>query len=140
MAADQRITGGEAMCHVKKIHRIKGSLFGLAGHAALGFLMIRWLSGPRDIEQLHKLIPPDHRDDIDVLELAKDGLAHWNGWGVRMPMLDISYAIGSGTKAALVALRKGDAPADAVKASFGMDECSGVFIGQPQVEWLKPKK
>jgi hypothetical protein len=139
MVADNRITGGEAMCHVQKIWRIKGSLFGLAGHAALGFLMVKWLSGPRDIEQLHKLIPADHRDDIDVLELGKDGLAFWNGWGVRMPLMDNSYAIGSGAKAVLSHVRVGEDPEKAIKHAFGLDECSGVFF-QPQVEWLKPKK
>jgi hypothetical protein len=139
IAADNRITGGGPMCHVQKIHKIKGSLFGFAGHASLCYLMFKWLSGPRDIEQLHKLVPPDYRDDFDVLELGKDGLAHWNGWGVRMPLMDNSYAIGSGAPAALAAVRQGEAPEKALKHAFGLDECSGVFF-QPQVEWLKPKK
>jgi hypothetical protein len=139
MAADNRCTGGAAFCHVQKIHRIKGSLFGIAGDVMLGLLVIRWLNGPRDIEQLHKLIPPDHRNDVDILELAKDGLAFWNGWGVRMPLMDNSYAIGSGAQAALSAVRQGEPPEKALKHAINLDECSGVFF-QPQVEWLKPKK
>jgi hypothetical protein len=139
MVADNRITGGGAMFHATKIHRIRGSLFGFAGDAMVAMILLKWLTGPRDIEALHKLIPVDHRTDVDVLELSKDGLAFWNGWGARLPLMDNSYAIGSGSMAALSAVRQGEDPEKAIKHAFGLDECSGVFF-QPQVEWLKPKK
>jgi hypothetical protein len=139
MAADNRVTSGGAICHVKKIHRIKGSLFGFAGDCILAMHLIKWLSGARDVEALYKLIPPDHRDSVEALELSKDGLGLWNGWGVRLPLMDNHYAIGSGSMAALTHVKLGEALDKAIKHAANLDECSGVFF-QPQVEWLKPKK
>jgi hypothetical protein len=139
MAADNRTTGAGPMFHHHKIHRIKGSLFGFAGDTMLGAIMLKWLNGPRDLEALYKLIPPDHRDDVWALELSKTGISFWNAWGVSVPLMDNSYAIGSGGMAALTCVRQGETPEKAVRHAMNLDECSGVFF-QPQVEWLKPKK
>jgi hypothetical protein len=141
MAADQRVTCGGPMCHTVKIHRIRGNLYGLAGDVMIGLHVLNWLNNAkRDPEVLYKLIPPDHRDLVDILELSKTGLALWNGWGVRMPILDHSYAIGSGAMPALQSYRDHRDVEKAAKASGGLDEGSGTFAGIPQVEWLKPKK
>lgn len=137
MAADQRCTGGGPMCHVKKIHRVGDSLFGFAGDAVLALHIIKWLGGKRDPIQLYKLIPEAHRSDVDVLELSPDGLAFWNGWGVRMPLLDATFAIGSGAMAALQALRMNSSPEEAVLHAMKMDEMSGA-ISSPSVEYLLP--
>jgi len=139
MAADQRCTGAGPMCHVKKLHRIGDSIFGLAGDTILGLAMIEWLHGKRIRAQLYKTIPEGCRDTIEILELSPNGLAFWNGWGVRMPLLDGCYAIGSGAMSALQALRLNCTPAQAVLQTLPLDECSGV-ISEPEVEILLPKR
>lgn len=139
MAADQRMTGGGPMAHVKKIHRVKGNLFGFCGDPVLGMLVLEWLGGKRDKEALYKLLPPDHRNDVELLELSTKGLTYWNGWGAPLPLLDTTFAIGSGAMAALAHARLGASPEEAIKHVFGLDECSGVFL-RPQVEPLKPKR
>lgn len=139
MAADNRVTSGGAICHTLKIHRVKNSLFGFAGDAILAVHLLNWLKQPkRDVEALYKLIPPDHRDSVEILELSPKGLAIWSGWGVALPLMDNSYAIGSGSMSALVCVRQGEEPEKAIKHAMNLDECSGVFF-QPQVEWLKKK-
>lgn len=141
MAADQRCTGAGPMCHVSKIHRIGDSLFGFAGDAILAQHIIKWLGTKRDVGQLYKLIPESQRDSIDVLELSSQGLAFWNGWGVRLPILDATFAIGSGAMAALQALRLNSSPAEAILHAMALDECSGLF-SEPQVErlFIGPKR
>jgi hypothetical protein len=106
MAADQRVTGGGAIAHVQKIHRIKSSLFGFAGDSHLAIHVLGWLKGKRDPLELYKLIPDAHRDSVEVLELSPKGLAVWTGWGVALPLLDACYSIGSGSMVALQALRR----------------------------------
>jgi hypothetical protein len=139
MAADQRITGSGPLAHINKIYRIKGSLFGFCGDTFLAMHLLTWLKGNRDPLELYKLIPDAHRDDVGALELAKDGLAIWSGWGARLPLLDISYAMGTGSMVALQALRTGSSPAEAIAHAARMDECSGAFV-EPQVEVLEKKK
>ena len=138
MAADQRCTSSGPMCHVRKIHRIGDSLFGFAGDAVLALHVVKWLGTKRDIAQLYKLIPESHRDSIDILELSPKGLSFWNGWGIPMPLLDATFAIGSGAMVALNALRMDRSPAEAVLQAMQLDECSGLF-SEPQVEKLNPE-
>ena len=139
MAADQRCTGWGPIGHVTKIYRIGNSLFGLAGNPFLALHMLRWLQGKRDVAALYKLIPEAQREELCLLELSADGLAYWDGWGARLPLLDQTFAIGSGSVAALQALRLGKSPPDAVIAATGMDEYTGVQIA-PHVEYLKKRK
>lgn len=139
MAADQRCTGGGPMCHVRKVHRIGQSLFGVAGDMVIGLAFMEWLQGKRNRMLLYRLIPESHRNDIDVLELSPEGLAFWNGWGVRMPLLDKTFAIGSGAMVALQAMRMGESPDRAILHAMAMDECSGVYEA-PEVHPLKPPR
>ena len=139
MAADQRVTGSGPLAHVQKVHRIKSSLFGFCGDSHLAMHVLEWLKGKRDPLELYKLIPDAHRDSVEVLELSKDGLSLWTGWGVRLPLLDATYAVGSGAMVALQALRTGSTPAEAVTHAARMDECSGAFV-EPQVEMLGKKR
>lgn len=137
MAADQRVTSAGPICHVKKLHRIGDSIFGMAGDSILCMHFLRWLGTKRDIAQLYKIIPESHRDSIEVLELAPEGLGFWNGWGVRLPLLDATYAIGSGAMPALQALRMNCTPQEAVLQAMKLDECSGI-LSAPEVEYLIP--
>jgi hypothetical protein len=130
------------MCHVQKLHRIGQSVFGWSGDAVIALAFVEWLSSARNKPTLYKLIPEAYRDDISVLELSPQGLAYWNGWGVRMPLLDATYAIGSGAMAALQALRLNASPQEAVLHAMQLDECSGA-LSEPAVEPLyvpKPKR
>lgn len=128
------------MCHVQKIHRIGKSLFGFAGDVALAAIFLEWLqSKGRKREELHKQIPPDNRDDFIVLELAPSGLAYWNGWGSRVPLIDKTYAIGSGAPAALRAFRDGKSIDEAILGATELDEASGKLTAV-QVEELRVKR
>lgn len=140
MAADQRCTGGGPICHVQKLHRIGHSIFGIAGDAVIGVIIIEWLRGRRNPLQLYRLVPESHRTDVDILELSPEGLAYWNGWGVRMPLLDASFAIGSGALPALQALRLGKSPEEAVALVPPLDECSGVLSSVAVEKLIKPRR
>lgn len=139
MAADHRCTSEGPICHVQKIHRIGDRLYGLCGDVMMAMYVIEWLKGKRDTEALHKAIGPDHRDGITLLELSSEGLALMDGWGMRLPLLDKFYAVGSGAASAMVEMRHGASLQDSVRASFAIDECSGVHPDHPpQVEYLLP--
>lgn len=138
MSADQRVTGEGAIAHIKKIHRINGSLYGIAGAVNPAMLFLQWLGGrKRTLQALHKMIEAEHRDDFTVLELSGEGLALWSGWGARVPILDLDYGIGSGATVALSHLRKGESLEAAIHAALPIDECTGI-IDEPQVEYLVP--
>ena len=141
MAADQRMTDTGPMAHIAKIRRIGDSLYGLCGAVSPGLVFFKWFeSGKRDPLRLYRLIPEDTRYEFTVLELGADGLALWDGWGVRIPLLDSVFAIGSGALAALAAVEDHNmAPEQAVRLATRRDECSGLFK-EPQVEWLIPQE
>src|SRR5574343_1922353 len=91
MVADQRVTGEGPICHLSKIVRIRESLYGLAGEVMPAHLFLEWFSNTkRKRETLHKMIEADHRSNFTVLELSEHGLALYDGWGVRVPLLDRS--------------------------------------------------
>lgn len=139
MAADQRCTSGGPMCHVTKMRRIGNSVFGFAGDTILAMHVLKWLEGKRDPLLLYKLIPESHRDSIEVLELSREGLSIWTGWGIHLRLLDATYALGSGAMPALQALRMNCSPAEAVLQAMQLDECSGT-LSEPQVEKLNPER
>ncbi len=138
MAADQRVTGDGPICHATKLRRIGASVYGIAGSVFPATLLLDWIaSGAKDRSRLHRMLSEDARESFDVLELSAEGLAVWNGWGVRIPLHDECYAIGSGSMSALQALRSGSTPADAIRMTFHLDECSG---GSVEVMPLAVKK
>lgn len=142
MAADQRMTDAGPLAHVRKIRRSDdgGSLYGICGAISPGlvFLETYLLASKRDRYRLYRLIPEDSRYEFTVIELSKDGLALWDGWGARIPLLDHVFAVGSGAAHALTAVEKYKAgPDEAIKAAIERDECSGLYR-EPQVEYLLP--
>ena len=147
MAADQRCTddSGGPICHVQKLYRIRDSIFGLAGDGFMGLVLMEWLRTPtRNRLQLYKMFGDEAiewRYETLLLELSETGLALWNGWGLRMPLLDHTYGIGTGADAALTAMDKGATPEEAIK-SVRRDPYSGLF-SEPQVLYLdepQPKR
>jgi hypothetical protein len=143
MAADQRATDDGPFCHVKKLHYIGDSIFGLAGDCHAGMVVIDWLKTPkRDRTALYKMFGDTDiawRYEMVILELSSDGLALWNGWGVRLPLLDDAYAIGTGAPAALAALDRAATPEECIHQAAKRDQYSGVFR-EPEVLHLLPRK
>lgn len=136
MAADQRVTSGNAPARMRKIRRIGESLYAGAGNTSVITVFLNWLDAPkRDALRLYRLIPEDCRHEFEVLELSPTGLALWDGWGVRIPILDKFYAIGTGGQSAMQAIKRGLPPEEAVSESLSLDECSG---GTVEVEYLLP--
>lgn len=105
---------------VDKIRRIGGSLFGMCGGAFEGLVLLRWLAGPRKAPPKW---PSDFsQDEVFLLELSAEGLAVWNGWGIRMAIHDPFYSIGSGCLAAMAAMHAGATPEKAVHIAAEFDE------------------
>jgi 20S proteasome alpha/beta subunit len=140
LAADQRVTSGNAMCRTRKIRRIGESLYGGAGNVSLIAVFFDWMEAPKkNVNEarlrLYRLIPEDQRHEFEVLEVSPSGLALWDGWGARIALLDKFYAIGSGSMSAMQSLKRGVAPEEAVSETFSLDECSG---GTVECEYLLP--
>lgn len=140
LAADQRVTSGNPPARIRKIRRIGESLYAGAGNVSLIFVFLEWMEAPKKNPaearlRLYRLIPEDQRHEFEVLELSPSGLALWDGWGARIPILDKFYAIGSGCSSAMQAMKRGLAPEEAVSETFSLDECSG---GSVDVEYLLP--
>lgn len=136
MAADQRATSGNPIARIHKIRRIGESLCGISGNISVAFVFLDWLAmAKRDPMRLYRLIPEDSRHEFEILELSPQGLALWDGWGVRVPLLDKFYAVGSGALSAAQAMKRGLPPDEAVSETFSLDEASG---GTVDVEYLLP--
>lgn len=139
MAADQRMTDSGPMAHVTKIRRVGNTLYGLCGAVSPGMVFLEWLETKRDKLRLYRLIPEDTRYEFTVLELSESGLALWDGWGIRIPLLDRVFAVGTGASAALAAVEyHGKSIDEAIRCAMLRDECSGLCHIEPQVEWLLP--
>lgn len=121
MAADSACVTGGPVAEVTKLHRIGNSIFGIAGEVFACLVMIDWLKGKRDRRTL-KWPEEFDRDGIFLLELSKEGLSFWNGYGVQMPIHNECYAIGSGSMSAMAALKAGADPESAVKIAAELDE------------------
>jgi len=141
MAADHRCTSEGPICHTKKIYQIGGNLYGLCGDVMMALYVIEWLEGKRDREALHKSISIESRGDIAILELSHEGLAILDGWGMRMPLLDKFYAVGSGAAPAMIALKRGADLQDAIRDAATVDEASGTHPDfPPEIVYLTPRE
>ena len=122
MAADTQCTS-DYIGRVRKIHRMPdGTLVGGAGVQAAVFAAIAWLYAGRQGEA------PDI-DNSDLLFLRPDG-SIWlaNGRWPEFPVMGDSYAIGSGSTAAMVAMHLGKTAAQAVRIACQFDESTSAPI------------
>ena len=105
VAADQRVSWDDnAGFRSPKVFRIGGSIFGLRGDNYANVFLEWAKSGFRS--ELKPVFPdPVAEVDFTVIELAEDGMHMWDHMLVRVPILDKNYAIGSGHKVALYAMR-----------------------------------
>ena len=141
MVADHRLTSEGAPCSVKKIHRIGDALYGIAGGIFPAMAFIHWMrTGGGNLTTLYAVFGEsvEARSSFTVLELSHAGLALIDGWGMRVPLYDKRYGIGTGAQAPLALMDKGLPPQEAIHASPTLDECSGINAGEPEVEWLLP--
>lgn len=124
MAADTRATGGGPMMNMQKVFPVGHTLVGIAGEAFAAMAFIDWLLHP-------KKKAPDFKEDKDcfiAIQLAPNGLFIWNGWLVPIALKDETYAIGSGSSAALSRLRSGGTLQEAIEAAYGLDEGTGGHV------------
>jgi ATP-dependent protease HslVU (ClpYQ) peptidase subunit len=136
ISADQRMTSGNAPARTRKIRRIGDSIYAGAGNTSLIVVFLDWLAeAKRDRLRLYRMIPEDARYEFEVLELSPSGIALWDGYGARIPILDKFYAIGSGGLSAMQAMKRGCSPEEAVSETFSLDENSG---GTVETEYLLP--
>ncbi len=138
MAADSRCSDESGISFpVQKIFRVGESLFGTAGLASMGLVMIEWLNTARNRQQLYKQWSEEnyYREEIWLIELNPRGIFLWDGWGVAEKVLLDKFSIGSGMKAAIALLNKDMSPEDAVRGAI---ECD-IYTKDPvQVEYLLP--
>jgi len=136
MAADTRVITGGSYYHAPKIHRVDDTLWGTAGDAFACLAVIDWLKTPkRSPFILHRAFADHDRDSVLLVGLGPEGITLLTGWGTFERVLDDQIAIGSGSMAALEAMRHGSDPETAVKRAMTHDEATG---GQVQVEYLLP--
>ncbi len=121
MAADSRVTSGGAICRSKKMQVIGDSIFGFAGGLFEATEFIAWLKSEREHSKLPKW-PDDDRDHFTALELSPEGLAIWNGWGRRVPLVNQFYSIGSGSMTAMGVMHVHPDPKFAVEVASLYDE------------------
>jgi len=122
MAGDSQVSWDGAKGFLSpKIFRIGASLYGLAGDT-FGNVFIEWAE--RGFNQKQKPVWGHGDDpDFDVLELSPTGLWLWDKHLVRIKVKDVNYSIGSGSKFALVFMRKmGMTPEQAVLECCEFDD------------------
>lgn len=124
MAGDTRITG-VPICHCDKIFRIRETLIGVCGGNAYTTKFIEWFRKESPPDSLLDLDSDD--DEKSFLALALDSRGLWLYTNLCEPdkLHDGYYAIGTGAQAACESMRRGDTPAQAVKAAMRWDECTG---------------
>lgn len=136
IAADTRVINGGPFYHAPKLFRVGQSILGTAGDGFGCLAFVEWFKSPRrNPATLHKMFVEYDRNDVLIAELNPGGIYLWNGWGYPERINDPMYAIGSGSMAALEAMRNGATPEDSIKRAQAHDEATGAPV---QVEWLLP--
>jgi ATP-dependent protease HslVU (ClpYQ) peptidase subunit len=113
MCADSQWTDGEERGPVRKVHRIKGGLVGLAGDLD-GILA--WLKAYKSGEPFPKC-------NATALRLDADGIHTWTALEGWLPMPS-PWAIGTGGKLARAAMMAGANAQQAVRISIQIDASS----------------
>jgi len=130
MVADSKVSiEGGVSYPTTKIIKVKGMIAGAAGHSGDCARFLEWARG--DFKNPRPKFEEKEGDDesINALVLKKDGLFFF---GVSYPepeKIDAEYfAIGSGGKAARLAMRLGNDPIRAVELACEVDDYSGLPI------------
>jgi len=117
MAADSKCVLDGVSFQTPKIFRKRGVLIGTAGDSGPGNKFIEWYGSKRKRPTL------EADDEFEALVLTPKGLVYYGKDFEAVPITDGEFAIGSGSVAALTAMRVyGASPEEAVEAACQVDE------------------
>ncbi len=126
MAADSCFTfddAGTGAFTTKKLYRIDDSIFGEAGGGSSSRI-IRWLIDGRRPDE-RPSFDKEEKGEAIVIELNREGIFIWDHELFAYPVLENSFAIGSGRKVALYCMRVQRMSAEeAVKEACKVDDGS----------------
>ena len=123
MAADSMATCDGVRMTAVKIHRAGDCVIGFAGNMADGHSFVQWFGGDRETPLEFRTFRNDGSDAPDFVALVAgpDGVERWTEHLQPYPIYDEFFAIGSGAKAALAAMRCGLSAPDAVEIASQVD-------------------
>lgn len=129
IASDSRCSADNAMFSVRKVRTVGRGLIGAAG--AWADVLKFW-----DLVEKRKRKDAGLHDnsELEAIELHPSGLYLYEASGVRYPIKDLYYAVGSGAPYALGAMAMGASPEEAVAIAARFDPNTG-----GEVEVLKLK-
>lgn len=130
MCSDSHWIMADESGSLRKVWRIRGALYGLAGDLSAIVPWIEWERGKGEQPTLDL-------STITVLRLDESGLSTWteaDGW---LPVGHPKHAIGSGGKAARAAMYVGASCQQAVRAAIEVDAGSG---GAVRTYKLRPSR
>lgn len=120
MAADSKVMVDEVSYSTRKLYRIGDSIVGCAGDNSAIFKFLEWLKQPTRKLRILK------SETFTALVLRPDGLFRACNSSDFDEITDDCAAIGTGTQAALVAMRRfGSTPEQAVEAACAVDNNTG---------------
>ena len=137
IASDSQVSHGNKKFTAKKLFELAGEAVGMAGNMDSCAKFIGWYSAGCDSESVPEF---DKDDDLyfEALVLDKSGrLMLWDTAMLPQEVLDDFYAIGSGSQAALGAMRAGATVERAIAIASEIDlytDCNIVavsVIGKP---------
>ena len=123
MAADSLANCNGVRITAVKIHRVGDCVIGFAGCLEDGIAFVKWFGGDRQTPLDFRVFRHDGSDAPDVVAIVAgpDGVERWTEHLQPYPIYDEFFAIGSGAKAALAAMRCGRSAPDAVEIASQVD-------------------
>lgn len=121
MAADTRVTDGSLVYYTPKIFIIGDSIVGAAGEVENTNKWLEWMRSGKAAEFKKKM-----KGGFEGIELTREGKLYlYAGCIAPDEVLDEFYCAGSGSMAALVAMRLGLDPRGAVEQAIAVSPESG---------------
>ncbi len=117
MVADRKLVIGEDYYTlVTKIVKVRGDIVGTAGEAEDGELFIEWY------QQRQKKEKPKTIDEFEAIVLTREGHILWYNSSLYSVRIESPYfAIGCGAKTALVLMKLGKTPREAIELISEVD-------------------
>ena len=116
MAADTKVVDDGLLSVGSKIIEVNGDLIGVAGDLRDLYRFEKWYK-----VQDHDL----EMEDSTILVLTKCGKIYTYDGGIRIPVMEKFYAIGSGAHAAMAAMHMGADPKKAIEIAKKVDDGTG---------------
>ena len=116
MVADRRVTCGDIQFPATKIFKIRGDILGAAGIGGDCEAFMDWY-------RKQTAIPSLNREEFEAMVLTKQGIFFFDYTCVGFKVEREFHAVGAGALGALVAMRKGATPKEAIElvAEFSID-------------------